>query len=1135
MARVRKLQTRFTQGEIDPRMIGRVDIDQYYGAAETMTNVFALPQGGFTRRPGLEYIAELMPRLTRDTAGTYTATNGGTAAEGHDNDIATVMQTTGNISTTNPYVVMHIDLLTAQDIVFIDVLNTGVTAGSNATEFKLQVSTDNSAWTTVGTVPMTTTLRDKRARVNGSYRYVRFARIGATDMTTAKVNLAEIVVWTDAGTLSNSRLIDFVFSTSQTYMMVATENNLAVYKEGVLQCDIPVQDVNIVEGLDNALIPGLSWTQSADTILFFHPDLKPFKVQRNGADDDWLASTITFDYIPKYAFTPTESNPAQTLTPSAVSGNITLTAGGAVFSASDVGQYISGNAGRARIVAYTSTTVADAVVEIPFFDTGAIASGAWTLEAGYEDVWSTTRGWPNCGVFHEGRLWLGGSESRPSTVWGSRVALFFDFDPGTLLDDDAIDASLDTGQFNKIINLYSGRTLQIMTTGGEHAVLQQLNEPITPSNFNAKKQTSIGSRENVRLAEVEGIVLFVQREGESVQGMVYDDTQQAFTNKLVSLISSHLIITPVDFALRKATSTSDGNYLLIVNSDGTLTVGCLHIAQNIAALTPQETDGLFKACGVDNDEMWFVVERTINSATVRYIERFNFDYTTDAAMRSTTGVPTDTFSGFDHLEGEEVKVVIDGDDVITTAVASGAIAISGIVVSVQPFEITISAGETSGTADIDAVTSARTAIFMGGFTTENTGTAYREIMPRVELTTDELVTAFRNTASDDYAITIRGVVVEFSARAVTAVQHGTVTINSGQTSGTATVSSASTTLSAPNLLGFTLSTTETDPSKFMPRLEQTNATTITARRQVASAAVLTVGFCIITFKSYILSKLQKVTASSIASGALTSESALSPAFNVNRTLLLNAGVVSSSTAINDFLCGIRLQGPSAVLVSRKAGSAAAFINFTALEFKADVINKVQRGGVPLNENVSSNSDDILEIDQDRGFINSLGNSSESGTADERFAAAFLDTDDTVAAERNTAGGGGESAEQFYEVVEFEDVPDEAATYVEVGLDYTPEVIDLPVEEERIGTVLGRKKNISEINLQLHQTKNIVVQGKRQDFTGFLEADGNDDSTGFTGIKRIKGVRGWDLTGQVTITQDKPLPMTVLAQAKKVNV
>lgn len=669
MPRIRTIQQRCTQGEIDPRMIARVDVDQYYGALEKAKNVFCIPQGGFRRRPGLEFIDVLQNQVTRNTGQTITATNGGTTANANDNNTATLVTTTNNISTTNPYVVVHYDLGSAKNIAFIDAVAASLTAGTSS-EFQLQVSTDNSAWTSIGAVTMSTTAKTQRYRVNGSYRYVRFARIGATDLGTAKANIAELHVWVDSGTLSDCRMIDFTFSTSQTYMLVLTDTNIAVYKDGVHQADIRAASHT------HSLLSTVNWTQSADTLLLFSPSIAPWRIQRQGSDTNWLSEAIIFDYIPKYDFVPVSTTVAQTLTPSANSGNVTLTAGGGTpFSSGSVNQYVTGNGGRARIVEFVSSTVVKAVTEIPFFDATAIASGAWDIESGFEDVWSSTRGYPNCGTFHEGRLWLGGSASRPSTLWGSRVGLFFDFDPGSLLDDDAIDATLDTGQFNKILNIYSGRALQIFTTGGEHAVVQSFGDPITPTNFNAKKQSSVGSREGLRVVEVEGSVLYVQREGASVQELVYNDVEQAFNNNIISLLSSHLVKSPVDFALRKSTSTAEGNYLLLANNDGSLSVANILRSQRITAFTPQETEGLFKRCGVDNNDMYVMVEREIDSATVRYIERFNFDHFMDASTRFVIGTPLDTFAGLDHLEGETVKAYIDEANLPDVEVASGSVTI----------------------------------------------------------------------------------------------------------------------------------------------------------------------------------------------------------------------------------------------------------------------------------------------------------------------------------------------------------------------------------------------------------------------------------------------------------------------------
>jgi hypothetical protein len=154
-----------------------------------------------------------------------------------------------------------------------------------------------------------------------------------------------------------------------------------------------------------------------------------------------------------------------------------------VFVAGSVGQYINATPqGRAKIVRFNSGTSVDAITEFPFFATGAIAADDWSFELGYENVWSSIRGWPNSVTFHEGRLYFGGSKSRPSTVWGSRVGDFFNFEAGEGLDDESVEATLDTNTFNSIVDIISGRDLQVFTTGGEFYCPQDGLQPITPSS-----------------------------------------------------------------------------------------------------------------------------------------------------------------------------------------------------------------------------------------------------------------------------------------------------------------------------------------------------------------------------------------------------------------------------------------------------------------------------------------------------------------------------------------------------------------------------------------------------------------------------------------------------------------------------
>jgi hypothetical protein len=403
--------------------------------------------------------------------------------------------------------------------------------------------------------------------------------------------------------------------------------------------------------------------------------MAPKQIKRGASHTTWTIADISFEYTPKYAFSLSTSNPSATLTPSAVDGNITLTAGSSVFASSNVDDYVEAadGIGRARITRFVSGTVVEAIVEIPFFNTSAIASGSWLLEVDYVDAWSATYGYPRTVTFHEGRLYFGGSKSRPNTIFASRVGRFFDFNPGESLDDDAIEVTLNTGQVNAVTGLFSGRDLQIFTKGGEFFLPQSDLDPITPGNVVIQGATKRGSKEGIKPVGAESGTMFIQRSGKSLREFLFSDVELSYISNNISLLSSHLLVSPTDLALRKATSTDDGDLLLIVNTDGSLATYSILRGQNVIAPSLSSTDGEFINVAVDVDTIYFVIKRTVNSNTVYHVETFNDDNTTDGSILFIGGTKpsSTTLSGLSHLQGKTVKVIAD-DAMQTDKVVNGS-------------------------------------------------------------------------------------------------------------------------------------------------------------------------------------------------------------------------------------------------------------------------------------------------------------------------------------------------------------------------------------------------------------------------------------------------------------------------------
>ncbi len=314
---------------------------------------------------------------------------------------------------------------------------------------------------------------------------------------------------------------------------------------------------------------------------------------------------------------------------------------------------------------------------IPNFDFGS----------GAEAVWSATRGWPKTAAFFQQRLWFGGSGQRPQTLWGSVVADYFNFNVGSGADDDAIDVTLDTNQINGIVALMPARHLQLFTTGGEFYIS---SSPITPGNIAIKNQTRFGSSTTPPV-NIDGATLFLDYGQSSVREFLFSWEEDAYTSNSATLLASHLITTPVDMDARRGTATEDANYVYVVNSDGTMAVFNTLRAQQVAGWTKWQTTGEIQAVTVEGTEVWFAVKRTINSATVYYLEKADPDTYTDANKKQTQSAST-TVSNLAHLNGQSCRVRADGSIMDDATPSSGSITLArnGTVVEVGlDYDVTV--------------------------------------------------------------------------------------------------------------------------------------------------------------------------------------------------------------------------------------------------------------------------------------------------------------------------------------------------------------------------------------------------------------------------------------------------------------
>lgn len=335
-------------------------------------------------------------------------------------------------------------------------------------------------------------------------------------------------------------------------------------------------------------------------------------------------------------------------------------------------------AGLVRIDAVTSSKTANVtVIKSPW---GTAATKYWAKEA-----WSAEDGYPRTVCLHEQRLWFGGNKKQPRMVWGSVIGDFEHFQRSTL--DDAALAYQVEGKANAVQWLASQSGNLLIGTSGDEAILGSGSQdsPITPTLVQAKVQGQNGSA-YLPAIQVNEVTLFVERDGRTLREFVYAFEKDGFIAQRMTLLAEHITRGVVK---QMSLQSKPDIIVWVVTQDGQLIGMTYERAQDVVAWHKHVTDGTVESVAVIGgevgaaDEVWMVVNRTIEGQTRRYVERFdpfhwqkveqsNLSYY--AGLDSCRIVETaGAITGLDHLEGETVTVLLDGETIETHTVAGGTV------------------------------------------------------------------------------------------------------------------------------------------------------------------------------------------------------------------------------------------------------------------------------------------------------------------------------------------------------------------------------------------------------------------------------------------------------------------------------
>ena len=517
-------------------------------------------------------------------------------------------------------------------------------------------------------------------------------------------------------TESSERFVTFEFNVTQTYLLVFVHLKMYVYKDGIKQTSLNgTSNPFIVTPYTATQIKEMSFTQSADTLIICHNAHPPKTIVRGGSHATWTIATITFSFYPTFDFNQDYDSNTFSIGSGwdAVDGDVTITCNTAnKITSEHVGGMFEGGGGIIRIESVNSAKTTLTGKLIKEFVTQTTLDG---VEVSLEEpTWSAAHGFPSTVTFHESRLWMGNSTLRPQTLWGSVIGEFFNFDRGVGNDDESLNITLDTDQVNAIFHIISGRHLQVFTSGGEFFIPES---PITPSKVRISRQTKFGVLKNIAPINVDGATMFIQRNGKQVREFVFTYTEASYVSSEVNLLAPHIMGSGLPKAMASQTGDVDneGNYLYVVNNDGTMGVFITNRAEKVMAWTKFITDGSIEDVAVVEDVVYLFVRRTWGGSTKNFIEALDNQNFTDSSTRFSQSSSA-TVTGLNHLDGKECRfransLATAGGGRTNTVMAnvtpsSGSIVANRVVTDVEVginFDVTIKTMPASVTMDTGPV------------------------------------------------------------------------------------------------------------------------------------------------------------------------------------------------------------------------------------------------------------------------------------------------------------------------------------------------------------------------------------------------------------------------------------------------
>ena len=342
-------------------------------------------------------------------------------------------------------------------------------------------------------------------------------------------------------------------------------------------------------------------------------------------------------------------------------------------------------AGICRIDGFTNNTTVTAHVLVAM--SGTTATTQWA-----QGIWSSINGYPTACGFYEGRFWQMGQDY----IMGSVSDAYASYDDTVVGDSGPIIRTIAQGPVSIIQWMLGLQRLLVGCDGAEQSVRSSsLDEPLTPTNFNIKSPSTRGSA-GVAAIKIDTNGIFVQRgdpttsnsNGTRLIQITYQGVYAVVdytTSDISEFCPELLAIGITKLAVQRKIDTR----IHCLLTDGTVAVCVYDPLENEKAFVLVETQGtvedIFVMPGGVEDIVYYVVNRTINGQTVRYLEKWamesecvggTINKNMDSHVIITNGSPSTAVS-VPSLAAAAVCIWYDGKDLDQTQAGGVTVTLDG--------------------------------------------------------------------------------------------------------------------------------------------------------------------------------------------------------------------------------------------------------------------------------------------------------------------------------------------------------------------------------------------------------------------------------------------------------------------------